>query len=150
MSAFRNQVMVAATAIALALAVPSLASAEPQRLVAGTVVDFHGKYGLVVRDAQGALASVTLHQGTVIKPEGLRLERGMKVIITGLPAAQTFAAAQILAPLEQWPTARAIANSRPRASDKPDALTSSRDPNNTRWSSVPDQYSLPYSKEPPR
>ena len=150
MRAFRNQVTVAAAAIALALAMPSLANAEPQRLVAGTVVDFHGKYGLVVRDVHGALASVTLHQGTIIKPDGLRLERGMKVIITGLPADQTFAAAQIFAPLEQWPTARAVANSRPRGTDRPDALTPGRDPNNTRFSTVPDQYSLPYTKEPPR
>lgn len=147
---FRNQVAFAAAAIALALAMPSVANAEPQRLVAGTVVDFHGKYGLVVRDVHGALAPVTLHQGTIIKPEGLRLERGMKVIITGLPAGQTFAAAQIVAPLEQWPTGRALANSRPRTIDGPETSNTGRDPGNTRWSSVPDQYSLPYTKEPPR
>ena len=139
-----------AGAIALSLATPLLVNAEPQRLVAGTVVDFHGKYGLVVRDVHGALASVTLHQGTIIMPEGLRLERGMKVIITGHAAEQTFAAAQIVAPLEQWPTARAIANSRPRGTDKPDTFAPGRDPNNSRFSTVPDQYSLPYTKEPPR
>ena len=149
----RARFAVAAGAIALSLTAPSVARAEPQRVIAGTVADFHGKYGLVVRDLHGALAEVTLHQGTVIKPLGLRLERGMKVIVLGQAADRTFAAAEVNAPLEQWPTARAAAFAQvQRNAESVDtkSLNSSRDPNSSRWSQVPDQFSLPYTKEPPR
>ena len=150
MTTTRIRLTLAASAVALSLATPLLANAEPQRLMAGTVVDFHGKYGLVVRDALGEIKTVTLHQGTIIKPEGLRLERGMKVIVIGQAADQAFAAGEIDAPLEQWPTARALAN-RARSIGASDTFTASRqDAPNTRWSQVPDQYSLPYAKEPPR
>jgi hypothetical protein len=139
--------------MALLLAMPLLANAEPQRMLAGTVVDFHGKYGLVVRDPRGVLKDVVLHPGTIIKPEGLRLERGMKVIVIGQAADQTFAAGEIDAPLEQWPTARAAAFARvQRDAQRVDTTSINRnsDPGNARWSQVPDQYSLPYTKEPPR
>lgn len=138
-----------AGAIALSLATPLLANAEPQRVVAGTVVDFHGKYGLVVRDAHGALAEVTLHQGTIIKPVGLRLERGMKVIILGQAANETFAAGEIDAPLEQWPSGRAtaIARAQQRQVDAM-PLSATRDNANSRWSEGPDQFSLPRLPDP--
>ena len=146
---FRNLGTVAASTIALALAIPLLASAEPQRVMAGTVIDFHGKYGLVVQDARGAIAEVTLHQGTVIKPVGLRLERGMKVIIVGQAANEAFAAGEINAPLEVWPPARAatFARAQERRAD-PVALTPNRANGNTRWSESPDQFSLPPVREP--
>ena len=143
----RNRLTLAASAIVLSLALPLLASAEPQSRIAGTVADFHGKYGLVVRDQSGALAEVTLHQGTIIKPEGLRLERGMQVTIDGQAADHTFAAAQIVAPFEQWPTARAAALAHARQTeDRTDnrALNPTRrDPGNSRWSETPDQAGLP-------
>jgi hypothetical protein len=145
MTTARNRLTLAASAIALSLAVPLLASAEPQSRIVGTVADFHGKYGLVVRDQRGALAEVTLHPGTVIKPLGLRLERGMKVTIVGQAADRTFAAAEIDAPFEQWPTTRAAALARVPVGGKPDttALNPRRDPGNSRWSETPDQFSLP-------
>ena len=149
----RARCAAAAGAIALSLTAPSMARAEPQRVITGTVADFHGKWGLVVRDLHGALAEVTLRQGTVIKPLGLRLERGMKVIILGQATDSAFAAAEVNAPFEQWPPARAAAFAKvQRDAEKVDTkpLNSSRDPYGSRWSQVPDQFSLPYTKEPPR
>jgi hypothetical protein len=144
-----NPLTLAASTIALALVMPLMASAEPQRVMAGTVVDFHGKYGLVVRDARGALAEVTLHPGTIIKPVGLRLERGMKVIIVGQAANEAFAAGEIDAPLEVWPPARAaaIARAQGRQPD-PMALSPTRPNAGTRWTEGPDQFSVPQVKEP--
>ena len=149
MATLRKQLAVTAGAMALTLAVPLLATAEQQGVIAGTVVDFHGKYGLVIRDARGALANVTLHQGTIIKPVGLRLERGMTVIVLGRSADQAFAAGEIDAPLEQWPTARALAHARPGSSDRADSrpLATTRDNPNTRWQESPD-FNVPIVREP--
>lgn len=151
MKARPNRSIFAAAAIALSLTAPLLASAEPQSRIVGTVTDFHGKYGVVVRDQRGALAEVTLHQGTVIKPEGLRLERGMTVTVVGQAADRTFAAAEIDAPFAQWPTARAAAfAARPQPGDKTNTtgLTPSRSGDPGRWSEGPDQFSLPTVREP--
>ncbi len=138
----------AAAAIALSLTAPSIAGAEPQTIMAGTVVDFHGKYGLVVRDPRGALAEVALHQGTIIKPVGLRLERGMKVIIIGQAANEAFAAGEILAPLEQRPPARAAALARSYGNDAADQRSlPNRDYPNTRWQESPD-FNIPIVREP--
>jgi hypothetical protein len=151
----RTRAALAAGAIAVLLAASLPASAEPQGRIVGTVTDFHGKFGLVVRDQRGALAQVTLHPGTVIKPEGLRLERGMVVSVVGQAVAQTFAAAEIVAPFEQWPTTRAAALAAIRARSGVDKLdttpiNASRPGDAGRWSQVPDQYSLPPMREPPR
>jgi hypothetical protein len=91
----RSMSAVVAMALALAVLAPGVAGADaPSRLV-GTVTEFHGKYGLVVRDARGRVVDVALHPGTVIKPAGLRLERGMIVTILGQAADRTFAAGEI-------------------------------------------------------
>lgn len=98
MTSGRQASMLAAAAMVLSALVPCLASADaPSRLV-GTVTDFHGKYGLVVRDASGRVVDVALHQGTIIKPQGLRLERGMQVTILGQAAERAFAAGEIDTP----------------------------------------------------
>jgi hypothetical protein len=146
----RARFAIASGAIALSLAAPLIASAQPRSLIAGTVVDFHGKYGLVIRDPRGALAEVTLHQGTIIKPVGLRLERGMKVIVIGQAAKETFAAGEIDAPLEQLPPARLpIARTRTDSLDGNGvALGPNRDARRDRWSEGPDQYSLPAVRDP--
>jgi hypothetical protein len=144
-------------AIALTLTAPAIATAEPRSIVAGTVAGFHGKYGLVVRDVRGALAEVTLRQGTIIKPTGLRLERGMKVIIIGEASAETFAAAWIDAPLEVWPPPARAALA--RALDGPNAsngsngfngfsLSSTRDAPDSRWTELAGQYGAPSRPEP--
>jgi hypothetical protein len=109
MNSRRHVSMLAAGAMALALVAPGLASADaPSRLV-GIIADFHGKYGLVVRDAQGRVVDVALHQGTIIKPEGLRLERGMQVTILGQASDRTFAAGEIDTPYRLPPAKSHIA-----------------------------------------
>jgi hypothetical protein len=91
----RKTSMLAVGAMALAFVAPGFANADaPSRLV-GTIADFHGKYGVVVRDAAGRIVPVQLHQGTVIKPVGLRLERGMQVTVVGQAADGAFAAGEI-------------------------------------------------------
>ena len=151
MTTGRHRSIVAAAAFALSLTAPLTARAEPQNRIVGTVADFHGKYGLIVRDQRGALAEVTLHQGTVIKPVGLRLERGMTVNIVGRTAEGTFAAAEIVAPFAQVPTALAtVYAARARAAEKSDtmSLMPNRPSANTRWQEGPDQLSLPTVREP--
>lgn len=86
-----------AVAATLSLAAPAGASpgAPPAPEVTwfiARVTDFNGKYGLVVRDRAGASRTVVLHQGTIIVPRGLRLERSMIVMVIGRPASGVFAA----------------------------------------------------------
>jgi hypothetical protein len=115
----------ATAAFALVLAAPVAARAgEPAATTAtapvrisGTVSDFHGKYGLVVRDDRGALIDVRLRQGTVIQPVGLRLERGMRVVVAGTVQNRTLAAARIDAPFERGPVA-ALTRDRQPAPDR--------------------------------
>jgi hypothetical protein len=86
--------------------VPDAAGAQAaQARVSGTIADFHGKYGIVVRDDRGALVEVVLHQGTVIEPLGLRLERGMRVTVSGTAHDRTLAANRIETPYRQRPVA---------------------------------------------
>jgi hypothetical protein len=105
---------------------------RPSRIV-GTVADFHGKYGLVMRDVRGALSEVTLHQGTIIKPVGLRLERGLIVSIAGQAADRSFAAAEVVAPFEQLPR-HALAHN-PSVDSPGDRYQ--HDTRNDRWSEIP-------------
>ncbi len=141
----RNPFVVIASAVALSLSVPLVASAEPQSGLVGTVADFHGKYGLIVRDARGTLAEVTLHQGTIIKPEGVRLKRGMIVAIRGQAADRAFAAAEIVAPFALSPFARKALAKSPTGADRFDqrSLIPNQPPRSDRWSEGPDQFSLP-------
>jgi hypothetical protein len=101
--------LVAVSVLALANLVPARVSADaPGRLV-GMVTNFHGKYGLVVRDADGRVVDVVLHQGTIIKPEGLRLERGMLVTVLGRADSGNFAATEIDTPYKLLPSRAALA-----------------------------------------
>jgi hypothetical protein len=96
-------------AIAAALAVAPLAGGaqqappEPSQRIAGTIADFHGKYVVVVRTAAGSLSTVVLHQGTIINPTGLRLERGMPVLLSGHAERGAFAVAQVDTPFATRP-----------------------------------------------
>jgi hypothetical protein len=51
--------------------------------IRGRIVNFDGAYSLTVRDEQGYIDNVQLHQGTIINPTGLTLEPGMVVSILG-------------------------------------------------------------------
>lgn len=66
--------------------------------IKGTVSSFNGKYSMYVRDVRGYMDDVTLHQGTIINPTGIRLQPGYPVTITGRPNGSTFLADQIDTP----------------------------------------------------
>lgn len=74
---------------------PSYATASKDQTVRGIVASYDGKYVLQVRDRAGYVDNVRLHQGTIINPTGLPLQNGMRVIVYGYNAGQTFAANEI-------------------------------------------------------
>ncbi|MHB8433816.1 MAG: hypothetical protein ACYC8W_10855 [Candidatus Tyrphobacter sp.] len=63
--------------------------------IAGTITWFDGRYSLLVRDQQGYVDRVEMHQGTVINPTGLTLRPGMRVTIYGVSYGQVLAANEI-------------------------------------------------------
>jgi hypothetical protein len=66
----------------------------------GRVDSIQGPFAIVLRDDRGFLDSVTLRQGTILNPRGLRLAVGMIVTITGYNAGSSFAALEIDAPYD--------------------------------------------------
>jgi hypothetical protein len=81
---------------ALAQNVPSYgAPAARQEVVRGTVTGFNGSYIVYMRDDRGYNDNVTMHQGTIINPTGIRLVEGMRVSIWGYADGPTFDAYQI-------------------------------------------------------
>src|SRR5580698_2264241 len=81
---------------ALAQNVPSYgAPAARQEMVRGTVTGFNGAYVVYMRDERGYNDNVTMHQGTIINPTGIRLVEGMRVSIWGYADGPTFDAYQI-------------------------------------------------------
>lgn len=97
-------VLAALAVQALLLAqVPSYASPAHEQSVHGTIAGFDGKYHLRLRDDRGYFDDVTLHQGTIIAPRGLRLQAGMRVTIRGAADGATFDADEIDAPDETAP-----------------------------------------------
>ena len=75
---------------------PSYASTELN--VHGRIVSFDGAYALQVRDEQGYVDSVQLHQGTIINPTGITLQPGMVVSILGYNAGPYLAANEVDTP----------------------------------------------------
>jgi hypothetical protein len=87
------------------------ASAQPERLpsyasgeeiIRGRVAAVDGKYHLQLRDERGYVDSVTLHDGTIINPTGLRLSPGQSVTIMGHSTGKTFAANEIDTPYASY------------------------------------------------
>ena len=66
--------------------------------IKGTIASIDGKYTISVRDDRGFIDNVTLHDGTIINPTGLRLAPGQSVTIAGNPAGHTFDADEIDTP----------------------------------------------------
>jgi hypothetical protein len=64
----------------------------------GVIEAIEGRYRILVRDDRGFVDDVTLRQGTIINPRGLRLRAGMSVTISGYASGSTFAALEIDAP----------------------------------------------------
>ncbi|MGH7683541.1 MAG: hypothetical protein ACREMT_04270, partial [Vulcanimicrobiaceae bacterium] len=101
--------MVALPSSALAQnSVPSYAQPNREEQIKGVVVAFDGHYDLKVRDQRGYVDNVRLHQGTVINPTGLTLQRGMSVTIFGEPSGRVFDANEIQTPYNYAPAPVAV------------------------------------------
>jgi hypothetical protein len=107
----------AALAVAGSLAFPLIASAQQQpygdqsygqqpsyaqppnygyqQSVKGTISGFDGQWIVYVHDDKGYTDHVTLHQGTIINPTGIKLLEGMRVTVYGSPQGSTFGADRI-------------------------------------------------------
>jgi hypothetical protein len=96
----------AALAAALILAAPLAASAQDvpsyaadaDQQIHGRIANFDGGYNLQVRDANGYVDNVQLHDGTIINPTGLTLAPGMVVSIDGFNSGSFFDANEIDTP----------------------------------------------------
>jgi hypothetical protein len=79
--------------------VPSYASTQADdQQIRGRVVGFDGGYNLSVRDDNGYVDNVQLHDGTIINPTGITLAPGMVVSVVGYNAGQAFDANEIDTP----------------------------------------------------
>ncbi len=97
----------AAASFALAAApavaqVPSYAQApsyaQPEGQIRGRISSIPGKYTIEVRDNNGYIDNVSLHDGTIINPTGITLQPGFAVTIYGVANGSTFVANQIDTP----------------------------------------------------
>lgn len=94
-----------ATAAALSL-LPLAALAQPsipsdvtrEEVIKGTISGFNGAYTVYVRDNRGNVENVTLRQGTIINPTGVRLSEGQRVTVIGFAHGNTLVANQIDTP----------------------------------------------------
>jgi hypothetical protein len=75
---------------------PSYAAGEEH--IRGRIASIDGKYQITVHDDRGFVDTVTLHDGTVINPTGLRLSPGQSVMVLGHNAGRSFAANEIDTP----------------------------------------------------
>jgi hypothetical protein len=93
----------AAPLAAQAQNVPSYAQGQPQYAngeenIHGRITGFDGGYNLQVRDEQGYVDNIQLHQGTIINPTGITLTPGMVVSILGYNAGAYLAANEVDTP----------------------------------------------------
>jgi hypothetical protein len=79
---------------------PSYATGE--ETIRGRIAAVDGKYHLQLRDERGFIDSVTLHDGTIINPTGLRLTPGQSVRIMGHSSGYSFAANEIDTPYARY------------------------------------------------
>jgi hypothetical protein len=77
---------------------PAPSYASSGETINGTVASIDGKYNITVRDNRGYLDNVSLHDGTIINPTGLRLSPGQSVTIAGVTSGHTFVANEIDTP----------------------------------------------------
>jgi hypothetical protein len=81
---------------------PSYAS-PGEDSVRGRIISFDGQYNLTVRDDNGYVDHVQLHQGTIINPTGLTLHPGMSVTILGVNQGSILAANEVDTPYNYGP-----------------------------------------------
>jgi hypothetical protein len=79
---------------------PSYASGEES--IRGRIATVDGKYHLQLRDERGFIDNVTLHDGTIINPTGLRLSPGQSVTILGHNTGKSFTANEIDTPYASY------------------------------------------------
>lgn len=112
---FSTPKVVAALTAAAVLSVPALALAQPSGEqetqppsyaqpaqqyathpgITGTISGFDGQWVVYMHDDKGYTDHITLHQGTIINPTGIRLNEGMKVTVYGSADGPTFQANRI-------------------------------------------------------
>lgn len=112
---FSTPKVVAALTAAAVLSVPALALAQPNGEqetqppsyaqpaqqyanhpgITGTISGFDGQWVVYMHDDKGYTDHITLHQGTIINPTGIRLNEGMKVTVYGNADGPTFQANRI-------------------------------------------------------
>jgi hypothetical protein len=96
----QRAIVAAAAAGAIALPLGANAAIPGETQVRGTITAINGKYDLHVRDRNGDVDDVLMHQGTIINPTGLTLEPGMHVTVVGNTAGQTLDASEIDTPYQ--------------------------------------------------
>ncbi len=79
---------------------PSYATGEES--IRGRIASFDGKYRLQLRDDRGFIDNVSLHDGTIINPVGLRLSPGQSVTILGHNTGNAFEANEIDTPYASY------------------------------------------------
>jgi hypothetical protein len=104
--------VIPAAAVLLTLAsAPSVALAQNQmpsyavrsgETIKGTISNFNGQYTMYVRDDRGYVDNVSLHQGTIINPTGIRLSPGFRVTVIGHTSGSTFVADEIDTPYRNY------------------------------------------------
>jgi hypothetical protein len=66
-----------------------------QNAIKGTISGFDGQWIVYMHDEKGYTDHVTLHQGTIINPTGIKLIEGMRVTIYGYAQGSTFEANRV-------------------------------------------------------
>jgi hypothetical protein len=78
---------------------PTYAQPAPQYAnqpaIKGTITSFDGQWIVYMHDEKGYTDHITLHQGTIINPTGIRLNEGMQVTVYGYADGPTFQANRI-------------------------------------------------------
>ena len=74
---------------------PPPAPAYGRQNASGTVSGFDGQWVVYMHDDKGYTDHVTLHQGTIINPTGIKLLEGMRVTIYGNADGPTFQANRV-------------------------------------------------------
>jgi hypothetical protein len=98
LAALAAALILAAPLAASAQDVPSYAASDTDQQIHGRIANFDGGYNLQVRDANGYVDNVQLHDGTIINPTGLTLAPGMVVSIDGFNSGSFFDANEIDTP----------------------------------------------------
>jgi hypothetical protein len=99
---FLMTVLVLSPVAALAQDVPSYATPDIDQQIKGRILSVNDAYNISVRDENGYVDNVELHQGTIINPTGLTLAPGMVVFINGFANGSEFDANQIDTPYTSY------------------------------------------------